>query len=143
MTPTSSAALQDLDVTVGFSTLADRVDRLAALPAPPVPAVVVIQDGDEGTMKPADAPAGVRAWAEVDVLHSLGVAKSRNRAMDLAGTRYVLFGDDDVEVVPIGFHALEVERSVGIHVLGQVPRLLVALRMLKRGLQHCSNIAIA
>ncbi len=76
-------------LTVAYSCLADRVGNLR----PPashddVEYVVCIQGS------PAKAPD----WAQLVVVEGLGVARSRNAAIDAATGRFLLFCDDDVAI---------------------------------------------
>lgn len=83
------------DLTVGYSTLARRVGRLAPVADDRVRTLVVVQDPD------ADVPGAAPDIAGAGVVVTMaggGVARSRNRAIDLCETRYLLFGDDDVEI---------------------------------------------
>ena len=93
------------DVTLGYSSL---VSRLAAIPTADAlggaQQVVVAQTGAEdgrGDLDP-DAQAQVErleaGGATVVVLHSRGVAKSRNEVMRHADRRFLLFCDDDVAI---------------------------------------------
>ena len=93
------------DVTIGYSSLADR---LGAIPTADALAgaqqVVVAQTGVDAQSSALDAAAQAQVerleagGATVVVLHSRGVAKSRNEAIRQAGRRFLLFCDDDVEV---------------------------------------------
>ncbi|WP_084105111.1 glycosyltransferase [Demequina sp. NBRC 110056] len=91
------------DVTIGYSSLADR---LASIPLAAelggAEQVVVVQTGVEGGELPAGAGAEIArleaGGATVVVLRSRGVAKSRNEALRRASRRYLLFCDDDVTV---------------------------------------------
>ncbi|MDN4473791.1 glycosyltransferase family 2 protein [Demequina zhanjiangensis] len=85
-------------LTVGFSTTSDRVSRLVALEDPPVASLAVVQHFGAEEFSPDDVPAPVADRGPVSVLRSRGVAKSRNKALELCGTKYLLFGDDDVEI---------------------------------------------
>ena len=78
-------------LTIGYSCLADRVGQIS-LPdeRDVVEFVVCVQGGDATTAVPASARM-------VSVDH-LGVARSRNAAIDAANGRYLLFCDDDVTV---------------------------------------------
>ena len=96
-----------INVTVGYSSLADRT---AAIPSANELAgaelVVVVQTG-RATSDQADAAVTVadqavgaleERGARVVVLDSRGVAKSRNEALRQAQRKYLLFCDDDVTV---------------------------------------------
>jgi hypothetical protein len=90
------------DLTVGFSSLADRASAIV-VPGADVASecVVVLQTG--GSATDADRLAQDVARLEGDgarvvVLDSRGVARSRNEVLRQARTRYVLFSDDDVTV---------------------------------------------
>lgn len=93
------------DLTIGYSSLSDR---LAAIPVRSdlggAHQVVVVQTGsaDDAGALPEESARQIdrlqRSGAEVRVLHSSGVARSRNEVLRRAGTRFVLFCDDDVSV---------------------------------------------
>uniref|UniRef100_UPI0025FCF8FD glycosyltransferase family 2 protein n=1 Tax=uncultured Demequina sp. TaxID=693499 RepID=UPI0025FCF8FD len=95
-----AAAAHD-GLTIGYSTLPERVAAIKVPAREDVRCVVVIQTG-RGDHDSATLTEQVRrleaAGATVALLDSLGVAKSRNEAMRLTRTRYLLFGDDDVSV---------------------------------------------
>src|SRR5690554_879230 len=98
------------NVTVGYSSLADRATAIpGATELAGAELVVVIQTG-RATKEPfntahavvgaADQAVGPleERGARVVVLNSRGVAKSRNEALRQATRRYLLFCDDDVVV---------------------------------------------
>ena len=74
-------------LTVCYSALSHRVVDIRPPDHPELDVVVLVQ----GDGAPA-APDGTR----VVHLDSLGVARSRNAALDLASRRFLLFADDDV-----------------------------------------------
>ncbi|MGB7981595.1 MAG: glycosyltransferase family A protein [Candidatus Nanopelagicales bacterium] len=83
--------LSAVDLTIGYSTLAERAGHIVA----PDPAagfeLLILVQGWSGTHI---GPAG----STVPDVPGLGVARSRNAALDRAGRRYLLFCDDDVAV---------------------------------------------
>lgn len=83
------------ELTVGYSTLAGRVAGLRPVADARVRTVVVVQD--PATDQPGEAPR-IAGADSVVTMPGGGVARSRNRAIDLCETRYLLFGDDDVEI---------------------------------------------
>ncbi|MFV0634079.1 glycosyltransferase [Demequina sp.] len=96
------------DLTIGYSSLADRLSSIPTADAlGGAEQVVVVQTGHEGEPG-TEGELGASALREiarleaggarVAVLHSRGVAKSRNEALRQAGRRYLLFCDDDVTV---------------------------------------------
>lgn len=98
-------------LTVGYSTLPDRV--AAIVPAPwwdQADVVVVVQTGGS---EPVDGEALAEQIARLEkvgartvTLDSIGVARSRNEVLRQARTRYVLFSDDDVTVEMHGVNAM-------------------------------------
>lgn len=78
-----------LPLTIGYSTLANRAKNIKFLTS--VTNLVIVQN-PEGTATPTFA-------SEINVLElqSRGVAKSRNAAISNTKTKYLLFGDDDIE----------------------------------------------
>jgi hypothetical protein len=86
-------------LTIGYSTLADRVGNISP---PPVQrnwgVSIVIQNPDSIAWRGERlAQLMLRDDVEVQELESYGVAKSRNRNIWLAKGEYLVFGDDDVE----------------------------------------------
>lgn len=87
-----------LKLTLGYSTLAERV---AALVEPPVnpnwETVLVVQNPNQFDWK---GTRFTELSARNDFRHhelvSKGVAKSRNKAIDLAKGEYLIFSDDDI-----------------------------------------------
>jgi hypothetical protein len=94
-------------LTIGYSVLGDRAAaiRLPEL-RPDVEILVVVQ----GELSPG---APVRDDVRYEKLDSLGVTKSRNKVLDSARGRFVLFADDDIVFHPEGVTALlaELERD--------------------------------
>ncbi|MBR7742080.1 glycosyltransferase [Phycicoccus sp. BSK3Z-2] len=89
-TPERAASTSPLaDLSVCYSSLRERVGRIDPPRDPAVEVVVLVQ----GPGPVPDVPG-----ARTVRLGSLGVARSRNAALDVAGRRYLLFCDDDVEV---------------------------------------------
>ena len=86
-------------LTIGYSTLADRVGNIVP---PPIQrnwgVSIIIQNPDSIAWRGERlAQLVMRDDLEVQELDSLGVAKSRNRNIWLAKGEYLVFGDDDVE----------------------------------------------
>ena len=88
-------------LTIGYSALSDRVAGIKP-PEGDFDLLLVVQnDGDLSWKdKLPDALKGSRAVT--DELKSLGVAKSRNRVIELSETDYLVFADDDIEFVDAG-----------------------------------------
>ena len=80
-------------LTVGFSTLASRVESLTLPAANPLFNVLVSIQKD-AEFEPLNASS-----IELD---STGVTKSRNAVIDKTKTEYLAFADDDIEVIPNG-----------------------------------------
>ena len=78
-----------LPLTIGYSTLANRAKNIKFLSS--VNNLVIVQN-PEGTVTPT-----FDGDVKVLELQSRGVAKSRNAAIDNANTKYLIFGDDDIE----------------------------------------------
>jgi glycosyltransferase involved in cell wall biosynthesis len=78
-----------LPLTIGYSTLATRAKNIKFLTS--VNNLVIIQNPDLKSLP--DFPAGI----PILELHNKGVAKSRNAAISKSDTKYLIFGDDDVE----------------------------------------------
>lgn len=88
--PTGRGALSP-ELTVAFSSLAERVRQIRPPRHPGVQVVVHVQ----GPTRDLDVPEGVDRVVPVP---GRGVARSRNAAIEDCRTRYLLFCDDDVEV---------------------------------------------
>jgi GT2 family glycosyltransferase len=86
-------------LTIGYSTLADRVGNIVPPPMQKHWGVsIVIQNPERIAWRGERlAQLMLRDDVEVQELESLGVAKSRNRNIWLAKGEYLVFGDDDVE----------------------------------------------
>ena len=100
-------------LTVGYSCLADRFGDIAQPPEhDDVEFVVCVQGGS--------VPAAPD-WARVVEVPGIGVARSRNVAIDVAQGRYLLFCDDDVSInVPGVLAGVEhLQRSGHALALGQ------------------------
>lgn len=82
-------------LTVGYSALADRVAAITP-PTGPYDLLLVVQN-DKNIAWQDKLPQALRDSAVTDELKSLGVAKSRNRVIELANTDYLVFADDDIE----------------------------------------------
>lgn len=82
-------------LTIGISALASDVAQLD-LPAPNSDReiVVVVQGGS--------APLYRRPDVRVETLDTTGVAKSRNRVLELVRTEFLLFADADSSVISVG-----------------------------------------
>ena len=78
-----------LPITIGYSTLASRAKNIKFLNS--VNNLVVIQN-PEGNQIP-----NFSGEITVLVLKNSGVAKSRNAAIENTNSKYLLFGDDDIE----------------------------------------------
>lgn len=88
-------------LTIGYSALSDRVAGIKP-PEGDFDLLLVVQNDGALNWKDQlpDALKGSRAVT--DELKSLGVAKSRNRVIELAETDYLVFADDDIEFVDAG-----------------------------------------
>lgn len=88
------------DLTIGYSSLAHRTAGIRPLPiaAASAEVVVCVQGGEA-------SPGPGLAGARIVPVPGLGVARSRNAAIDQAGRDYLLFCDDDVVVTPAGVAA--------------------------------------
>jgi len=75
-------------LTIGYSTLADRISNIKFIEE--FTNLVIVQNS-----KSLEVPS-LDAKIEIIQLPNLGVAKSRNAAIDSTQTKYLLFGDDDV-----------------------------------------------
>jgi len=83
-------------LTIGYSTLADRVSNIKFIEE--FTNLVVVQNS-----KSQEAPS-LGSKIAIIQLSNIGVAKSRNAAIDSAQTKYLLFGDDDVTFKKEGIH---------------------------------------
>lgn len=147
-----------LDVTVGIPTCDDdpRVLELAldAIAAQPIGAATLVVDMSSGEHVAQLARARPDAIRYVRFPESSGVAESRNRILELANTRHVLFLDADAVPLPGwaaalagAFAAADDIALVGARILplwpGPVPPLfttslgLELLGMLDLGAQAC------
>lgn len=86
-------------LTIGYSTLADRVGNIVSPPMHRDWGVSIVIQNPDAIAWRGDrlAQLMLRDDVEVQELQSLGVAKSRNRNIWLAKGEYLVFGDDDVE----------------------------------------------
>jgi len=80
-------------LTIGYSTLAERA---ANIRPPEFDCELLVLVQGEHALRPEQF--GPRA--RLDSVAGLGVAKSRNRAIELAGSEYLIFGDDDISFDP-------------------------------------------
>lgn len=84
-------------LTLGYSTLAQRVGNIVPPPKHEGWTIAVIVQNPEGVdLGPALRALVAREDLEVEELASTGVAKSRNRAIWLARGEYLVFSDDDI-----------------------------------------------
>lgn len=95
-----------LKLTIGFSTLADRAAGIE-LPQGDFEFLVCVQ-GLAAAELPAEL-AALAGRARVESVPGLGVAKSRNRTIDLAAGEYLIFGDDDIR-----FDSQALEQAVAL-----------------------------
>ncbi len=87
------------DVTLGFSSLADRVGAIAVPHELRHAAIVIVTQQRQGAEDTVATPSPeIAERATVIALDGIGVAKSRNEAIRSAKTRYLLFCDDDVTI---------------------------------------------
>ena len=86
-------------LTIGYSTLADRVGSIVAPPVHRDWGVSIVIQNPESIAWRGErlAQLMLREDIEVQELNSLGVAKSRNKNIWLAKGEYLVFGDDDIE----------------------------------------------
>ena len=85
-------------LTIGYSTLFDRIQNISP-PAerPDWETVVVVQNPNKAAWTPSDFPKlRDRGDVSFEELESVGVAKSRTRAIWLASSEYLVFADDDI-----------------------------------------------
>jgi glycosyltransferase involved in cell wall biosynthesis len=80
-------------LTVGYSTLASRVKNLQ-LPKPSELFEVLVSVQLDASYE--------KKKVETIELESVGVTKSRNAVIDKVSTEYLVFADDDIEVIPNG-----------------------------------------
>lgn len=85
-------------LTLGYSTLAERVATLVEPPTnPDWETVLVVQNPNQINWQgPRFQDLKERNNFRFEELTSKGVAKSRNRAIDLAAGEYLIFSDDDI-----------------------------------------------
>lgn len=83
-----------LPLTIGYSTLASRAKNIKFLNS--ASSLVIIQNPE------ASGLPNFSDEITVVELQSKGVAKSRNSAIDHAKTKYLIFGDDDIEFSEAG-----------------------------------------
>jgi len=91
-------------LTFGYSTLADRVGNITfPRQNPEREILVIIQNPEDRAWSGKDLSGmALREDVEVVELTSLGVAKSRNAAIDKATGKYLIFSDDDIKFVEQG-----------------------------------------
>lgn len=87
----SGGPVAPTELTVAFSSLAERVGDIRITPRPGVEILLCVQGETAGLQ----VPPGVDRVLPVP---GRGVARSRNAAIQHCRTRYLLFCDDDVEV---------------------------------------------
>ena len=85
-----------LPLTIGYSTLANRAKNIKFLNS--VCNLVLVQNPD------AIVLPNFSNEISVVELQGKGVAKSRNAAIDHAKTKYLIFGDDDIEFSEAGIN---------------------------------------
>lgn len=90
-------------LTLGYSTLASRVGNIT----PPKPnadweILIIIQNPEQVAWKGSGLGVVLRDDVRVTELDSRGVAKSRNKAIELATAEYLIFSDDDIVFDPEG-----------------------------------------
>lgn len=87
-----------LKLTLGYSTLAERVATLVEPPVNPNwETVLVVQNPNQIDWQGSRFQAlSTRKDFRCEELNSKGVAKSRNRAIDLSQSEYLIFSDDDI-----------------------------------------------
>ena len=88
-------------LTIGYSALSDRVAGIKP-PEGDFDLLLVVQNDGALSWKDKLPDALKGSNAVTDELKSLGVAKSRNRVIELAETDYLVFADDDIEFVDAG-----------------------------------------
>ena len=76
-------------LTIGYSVLAERVRNITPPTMESAELLVVVQN-------PGKTDYSRNLLATFEELASSGVAKSRNRAIELAGGDYLVFADDDI-----------------------------------------------
>jgi glycosyltransferase involved in cell wall biosynthesis len=87
-------------LTVAISTMADRLGQVELPPmCPGIDYLVLVQGGPVGAYR-------ARADLTLVELNTQGLSHSRNAALDLAQTEFVLFADDDVTLNRAGMLAL-------------------------------------
>ena len=91
-------------LTIGYSTLAERVKNIR-LPLEKYEFLVLVQNPGK---REYDAEK-LKKRALVAEVSGKGVTKSRNRAIELTKTDYLIFGDDDVE-----FHPEKLNEAIAI-----------------------------
>lgn len=111
-----------LPLTIGYSTLANRAKNIKFLSS--VNNLVIVQN-PEGIVTPTFA-----GDVKVLELQSKGVAKSRNAAIDNANTKYLIFGDDDIEFNESGI-------ASAINLLDANPHISI---LLMQGIDETGNL---
>jgi glycosyltransferase involved in cell wall biosynthesis len=88
----------NLKLTLGYSTLAERVATLVEPPVNPNwETLLVVQNPNHIDWQGSRFQAlSTRKDFRFEELNSKGVAKSRNRAIDLSQAEYLIFSDDDI-----------------------------------------------
>jgi hypothetical protein len=96
-----------IKLTLGYSTMAQRVGNIVQPPVHKDWNVAVIIQNPEGMAWRGSGLAELvmRDDLEIQELQSIGVAKSRNRAIWLAKGEYLVFSDDDIHFDVAGLEA--------------------------------------
>ena len=87
-----------LKLTIGYSVLRERIQNITPpVERPDWETVIVVQNPGEKSWQLADFPKlKGREDLSAEELQSIGVAKSRTRAIWLAKGEYLVFADDDI-----------------------------------------------
>jgi hypothetical protein len=109
-------------LTIGYSVLVDRVQNIRPLEMrSDWETVIVVQNPKQKSWSVEDfQQLGSRSDLKVEELQSVGVAKSRTRAIWHAGSEYLVFADDDIEFSETGLED-------AIHYLDNHPKLSLLL----------------
>lgn len=96
-----------IKLTLGYSTMAQRVGNIVQPPEhKDWNIAIIIQNPENMAWRGAGlAELVMRDDIEIQELNSIGVAKSRNRAIWLAKGEYLVFSDDDIQFDVAGLEA--------------------------------------